>query len=123
MAHPTDTAPETPPVPARSQDQPTTARPTLRGQIAENPLLTLFGTTIVALLLFVLGTTNLRIGDTNDRIDRIEGRIDRIEDRLVSLEDRVIDIDLKLTALIAALNATETVDAAIDGRLRHPAAA
>lgn len=67
------------------------------------------------LLVFVLGTTNLRISDTNARIDRLEERVDRIEKRL-------INIDLKLTALIAALNATEEVDAALQGRLLQPEA-
>ncbi|MDE0656953.1 MAG: hypothetical protein OXH58_10285 [Acidimicrobiaceae bacterium] len=111
MAHSHDTAAEVLSEQAAPAHAPASAvRPRLRDQIAENPLLTLFGTVIVALLLFVLGTTNLRIGDTNDRIDRLE-------DRFASLEHRVIDIDLKLTALIAALNVTETVDAALEGRL------
>ena len=111
MAHPPDTAAEARSEQAAPAQAPTsTVRPRLRDQIAENPLLTLFGTIIVALLLFVLGTTNLRISDTNDRIDRLE-------DRFVSLENRVIDIDLKLTALIAHLNATEAVDNALAGRL------
>lgn len=111
MSHPPDTTADTQSERAVPAQAPTSAvRPRLRDQIAENPLLTIFGTVIVALLVFVLGTTNLRIGDTNHRIDRLE-------DRIVSLENRVIDIDLKLTALIAALNVTETVDAALEGRL------
>ena len=105
------------------------ARPRLRDQIAENPLLTLMGSIIIALLVFTLGTTNLRINDiharindTNARIDRLEVRMDRLEDRFTALEERVINIDLKLTALIAALNATEEVDAALQGRLLQPGA-
>ena len=89
------------------------ARPRLRDQIAENPLLTLLGTVVIALLVFTLGTTNLRISDTNARIDDTNARIDR-------LEERVINIDLKLTALIAALNATEEVEAALQGKLLQP---
>ena len=109
MSHP-DTTAEARSERAVPAQTPTTAvRPRLRDQIADNPLLTLFGTIIVALLVFILGTTNLRIGDTNDRIDRLE-------DRIVSLENRVIDIDLKLTALIAHLNATDEVDNALEGR-------
>ena len=95
-------------------------RPRLRDQVAENPLLTLFGTVIVALLVFTLGTTNLRISDTHARIDDTNARIDRLENRMDRLEDRVINIDLKLTALIAALNATEEVEAALQGRLLQP---
>lgn len=105
------------------------ARPRLRDQIAENPLLTLMGSIIIALLVFTLGTTNLRINDihariddTNTRIERLEVRMDRLEDRFTALEERVINIDLKLTALIAALNATEEVDAALHGRLLQPGA-
>ena len=98
------------------------ARPRLRDQIAENPLLTLFGSIIAVLLVFTLGTTNLRFVDVNARFDDVNARIDRIEVRLDRLEERVINIDLKLTALIAALNATEEVDAALQGRLLQPAA-
>ena len=116
-------------------------RPRLREQVADNPLLTLMGAVIVALLVFNLGTTNFRfddidnrfddidnrfddlharIDDTNARIDRLEDRIDRLEDRMDRLEDRVIEIDRKLTALIAVLNATEAVDAALEGILLQP---
>lgn len=109
MADPPDTTADASPATARTQDRTTATKPTLRSQITENPLLTLFGTVIVALLVFVLGTTNLRIGDTNHRIDRLE-------DRIVSLENRVITMDLKLTALIAHLNSTSEVEAALEGR-------
>ena len=109
MANPSDTTAEAPPARAKASQ----GRPRLRDQAAENPLLTLFGTIIVALLVFVLGTTNLRISDTNDRIDRLE-------DRFASLEQRVIEIDLKLTALIAHLNATAAVDAALEGQFVQP---
>ena len=109
MANPSDTTAEAPPARAKASQ----GRPRLRDQAAENPLLTLFGTILVALLVFVLGTTNLRISDTNDRIDRLE-------DRFASLEQRVIDIDLKLTALIAHLNATAAVDAALEGQFVQP---
>jgi len=105
------------PEPARADPQAAAtgrpARPGLRNQIAENPLLTLLGSIIAVLLAFTLGTTNLRMSDTNARMDRLEDRMD-------SIEDRVINIDLKLTALIAALNATEEVDAALEGRLLQP---
>ena len=153
MSHPSDTTAEARSEQAVPVQAPTSAvRPRLRDQIADNPLLTLFGTIIVALLVFILGGTNLRIGDINgriddindriddingriddlngriddvneriddlhDRIDETNDRIDRLEDRFASLEQRVIEIDLKLTALLAALNATETVDAALQGRL------
>ena len=114
------------PEPARAGSQAAAtgrpARPRLRDQIAENPLLTLLGSIIIALLVFTLGTTNLRINDIHARMDDTNARIDRLEVRMDRLEERVINIDLKLTALIAALNATEEVDAALEGRLLQPGA-
>ncbi len=83
-------------------------------QFAENPLQAIFGTAVVALLVFNFTTFNARIDDTNAKIDRVEARIDR-------LEEGVSEINLKLTALIAALNRTEEVEAALDGRLIDPA--
>ena len=88
------------------------ARPGLGNQIAENPLLTLFGAIIIVLLGFTLTTTNMRIDDTNQRIDRLE---DKMDARFTALEHSVAEIDRKLTALIAALNKTAEVDAAMAG--------
>ena len=128
------------------------ARPGLRDQIAENPLLSLFGalmtlggTAVVALLLFTLTSIGNRIDGVEmslgERIDRVEvrlsDRIDRVEvrlsDRIDRLEDKVDtgfavqgaqigELDRKLTALIAHLNATEAVEAALEHRLLMPGA-
>ena len=121
-------------------------RTRIRDQVAENPLLTLFGTLIVALLMFNFTITHSRISDTNGSLVRLEDLVTRLEDRLIRFEESVdarfkaqdakidrlfeaqdakIDemdakmdeINLKLTALIAALNATAEVDAALQGRL------
>ncbi len=114
-----------------------TARPRVRDQIAEHPLvslfaglivglLTFFGTVVVALLVFALTSFN-------DRFDSLEGRMDRLEDRMDRLDDKVdagfaaqgaqiAELDRKLTALIAHLNATEAVDAALEHRLLIPGA-
>ena len=83
-------------------------------QFGENPLQALFGAAIVALLVFSLTTTNSRIDDTNDRITRLEARMDA---RLTALEEAVAEINLKLTALIASLNRTDEVNAALEGRI------
>ena len=83
------------------------ARPRIRDQIAENPLASLLGAVIVVLLGF-----NLTF--THDRINRLEDKVDAGFD---SLESDVAEINLKLTALIAHLNATDAVDAALEGRL------
>ena len=114
-------------------------RTRMRDQVAENPLMTLFGTALVALLMFNFTVTHSRIGDTNDRITRLEERVDaRLTaqdakmDRLFEAQDAKIDmlfeaqdakideISLKLTALIAAFNATAEVDAALEGKLFDP---
>ena len=117
-------------------------RPSLRAQVAENPLLSFFGLLIVALLAAAIASPhiriddiNIRIDDVNRRIDETNERIDRVEARLMELERRVDarfdmvdarfdkleaaveEINLKLTALIALLNATGAVDDAIAGRL------
>lgn len=97
-------------------------------QFADNPLQALFGTAIVALLVFNFTTLNARIDDTNDRITRLEERMDArftaleedfaaLEEDFAALEEGVAEINLKLTALIAALNRTDEVDAALEGRL------
>ena len=122
------------------------ARSRLRDQIAENPLLsllggalvallTVLGTLVVALLVFTLTSINDRIDSLGERIDRLEvslnDRTDSLEAGLDRLEDKVdagfaaqgaqiAELDRKLTALIAHLNATEAVDAALEHRLLIP---
>ena len=139
-----DTTPQTQaPV---SAVEPGAARPRLRDQIAENPLLslfgvalTIFGTALVALLLFALNSINDRIDGLEARIDRVEvslgERIDRLEAkvdagfaeqgaRIAELDARltaqIAELDRRLTALIAHLNATEAVEAALEHRLLIP---
>ena len=48
---------------------------------------------------------------------RFAAQDQKIDARFDSLESDVAEINLKLTALIAALNATDTVNAALEGRL------
>ena len=83
----------------------------------DNPLQAVLGAVIVLLLGFALTQTNDRITQTNDRITRLENKID---ERFSAQDERLDDINLKLTALIAALNATAEVEAALDGRLLDP---
>ena len=115
------------------------AGPRLRDQIAEHPLLslvvgltlalfTLLGTVVAGLLFFTLN-------DITDGLERLEERIDRVEvslgeriDRLEAKVDagfaeqgaRIAELERKLTALIAHLNATEAVEAALEHRLLTP---
>ena len=141
-ADPADPRPGSPPEALLSGHAPlpaAAARPTLRAQVAENPLASFLGAVIVALLVSMLATSNIGIDRLGDRIDHLGDRIDRQGDRIDRLEDKVDagfaaqdakfddrfdeldakfdEMNLKLTALIAKLNATDDVDAAVEGRL------
>ena len=146
MVNPSDTAPEAATGRAQARAGATAVvRPSLRAQVAENPLLSFFGLVIIALLTAAIVSphiriddiniriddTNARIDDTNERIDRLEAKVDRLEAkvdarfdlvdaRFDKLEAAVAEIDRKLTALIAHLNATAAVDDALAGRLTGP---
>lgn len=148
MVNPSDTAPEAATDQAQARaGAAAVVRPSLRAQVAENPLLSFFGLLIVALLAAAIASphiriddisiriddTNRRIDDTNARIDRLEAKVDRLEAkvdarfdmvdaRFDKLEAAVAEIDRKLTALIAHLNATAAVDDALAGRLTGPGA-
>ena len=141
MVNPSDTAPEATTDQAQARaGAATVVRPSLRAQVAENPLLSFFGLVIVALLTAAIVSphiriddinirideTNERIDETNERIDRLEARVDRLEAKMDArfdkLEAAVAEIDRKLTALIAHLNATAAVDDALAGRLTGPSA-
>ena len=50
----------------------------------------------------------------NDRIDRLEAKVDA---GFAAQGAHIVETDRKLTALISHLNATEAVDAALEGRL------
>ena len=148
MVNPSNTAPDASTEQAQARTSAATVvRPSLRAQVAENPLLSFFGLLIVALLAAAIASphiriddisiriddTNRRIDETNERIGRLEARVDRLEAkvdarfdlmdaRFDKLEAAVAEIDRKLTALIAHLNATAAVDDALAGRLTGPSA-
>ena len=86
-------------------------------KLPDNPLPTILGALLVLLLGFALT-------QTNDRISRLENRLsgfeDQVEERFAAQDAKLDEISLKLTALIAALNATAEVEAALDGRLLDP---
>jgi hypothetical protein len=128
MANPSDTASDASTEQAEARaGAVTVVRPSLRAQVAENPLLSFFGLLIVALLAAAIASPHIRIDDTNERIDRLEARVmefeRRVDARFDKLEAAVAEIDRKLTALIAHLNATAAVDDALAGRLTGPGAA
>ena len=88
-------------------------------QLGENPLLAVFGAALVALLIFSLTSTNDRITRLEDRMD---ARFTALEEDVSEIDLKLADLDRKLTAVIAALNMTEEVTAAIEGRIGDPAA-
>ena len=113
-------------------------------------VLAFLGTVVVALLIFTLNSLGERIDRVEVRlveqldgvemrfVERIDGvemrlgaRIDGVEARMDGLEARmdagfaehgaqIAGLDRKLAALIAHLNATEAVDAALEHRLLIP---
>ncbi|MDE0699727.1 MAG: hypothetical protein F4Y27_01485 [Acidimicrobiaceae bacterium] len=86
-------------------------------RLPDNPLPTVLGALLVLLLGFALTQTNERISRLEDRLTGVE---DRVNERLTAQDAKLDEINLKLTALIAALNATAEVEAALDGRLLDP---
>ena len=101
------------------------ARATLRAQVAENPLASFLGAVVVALLVSMLATSNIRINRLEDKIERLEDKVDagfaaqdaKIDAKFDDLDAKFDEMNLKLTALIAKLNATDEADAAMEGRL------
>ena len=105
----------------------------LPAKIAENLWPATLSGIIVVMFGYFLTATNDRITATNDRItatnDRITAlehnmndrfaqqnkKIDDLEDKIDDLEDKINEINLKLTALIAALDKTDEVAAAVSG--------
>lgn len=114
------------------------ARSRLWSRLSGDPLLTIFGTLAVGLLIFTLTRADNRISrledavnagfaavdarftDQDAKIDALDTKIDALEPNLTA---KINELDLKLTALIAALNATDEIEAALEGRLRDPATA
>ncbi len=101
-----------------------TNKPNTAGRRLEHPLQAIMGAVIVLLLGFTLTQTNDRISRLEDRVSRLEDRVDagfaKVDERFAQQDAKLDEINLKLTALIAALNATAEVEAALDGRLLDP---
>ena len=116
-AHPTHMDHIADPHPVAPAPATAAGRPRMRDQAADNPLLTLFGGMIIALLISTLASSNLRIGDINGRLNDMNDHITRLEVKIDAQDDKIHQIDLKLTALIAALNKTDEVEAALSGTI------
>ena len=95
------------------------ARPTLRDQISEHPLLSLVVGFTLALFTFLgtvlAGLLFFTLNDINDGLDSLGERIDRVE---VSLGERIDRLEAKVDAGFAAQNARLTAQIAeLDARL------
>ena len=87
--------------------------------LTSNPLLTILGTATVGLLIFTLTRTENRISRLEDTM---EAGFAAQDAKIDALDAKIDEINLKLTALIAALNATDEIQAALEGRLLEPGA-
>ncbi len=65
-----------------------------------------------------------RFAQQDEKLDeRFAQQDEKLDERFAQQDEKLDEINLKLTALIAALNATAEVEAALDGRLLDPNAA
>ena len=129
MAHTPDSQPDPDPVAAKMGSRRWAA-------LGDMLLPTLLATAVVGLLIYSLAdersridrledTLNTRFAATDAKIDGVgtglSAKIDEVDTglsaRIDGLDDKLHRIDLKLTALIAALNKTGEVEAALEGRL------
>ena len=129
------TAPTTPPAPPMTnapEPEPADPGPAAQGPgrrrrdgALTNTILGVLGAAFVAVLTFALTTTNARITRLENKVDagfeRVDDKIDeldgKIDTKFDELDGKIDNIDLKLTALIAALNRTAEVEAALEGSL------
>lgn len=136
MAHTPDMRPDPPAEAIAAEPAAAGARTRRWAVLGDNPLLTVLATGTAALLT-VLGTVAVALllfilNDHSNRLDRLEdivangfaaqdAKIDALDRRLTAKIDefdaKFDELNLKLTALIAALNMTDEVDAALEGRL------
>ena len=84
-------------------------------------LVTVLGGVIIVLLSVLLQASADRFDKIDERFDKIDERFAaqdaKIDERFAAQDAKIDDIDLKLTALIAALNMTEQVNSAVEGKL------
>ena len=116
MVNPSDTAPEAATDQAQARAGATAVvRPSLRAQVAENPLLSFFGLLIVALLAAAIASPHIRIDDINLRIGRLEAKVDRLEAKVDRLEVRVDRLEARFIEFERRVDARfDMVDARFD---------
>jgi len=116
MANPSDIAPDASTEQAQARaGAAAVVRPSLRAQVAENPLLSFFGLLIVALLAAAIASPHIRIDDINIRIDRLEAKVDRLEAKVDRLEAKVDRLEVRVDRLEAKVDRLEAkMDARFD---------
>ena len=141
MAPTSDLRPEPAPAPAPAATAAElAAKPSRWARLGDHPIQTALATLAVGLLLLVLNDHGNKIDklDTKltERIDKVDdkltARIDKLDDKVdeinlnlttqineldLKLTTQINEVNLKLTALIAGLEMTGLVDAAVEGRL------
>lgn len=94
-------------------------------RLPERGMQGLLAMAFAGLLIFVFTDQSNRITRLDDRITRLEEKIDarfaaqdeKIDAKFAAQNEKIDEINLKLTALIAALNMSRAVDAAVEGQL------
>ncbi len=101
-------------------------------RLPERGMQGLLAMAFAGLLIFVFTDQSNRITRLDDRITRLDDRITRLEEKIdarfaaqdekidakfAAQNEKIDEINLKLTALIAALNMSSAVDAAVEGQL------
>ncbi len=141
MAH----TPDPRPAPPEASNAAAGTRPRRWDLMGDNPLQTMLATIAAALLLYLLNGNGNRIDRLEDAVAAGFASVDArfaaqdasvearfaaqdasVDVRFAEQSAKIDEINLKLTALIAALNKTDEVEAALEGRLLNsepPAAA
>ena len=127
--------PDTPltPAPDKTAAIFATANPWLTGTMVGTLIgvLIIMGATLTGLLIHQFGSTDDRLAAIDGRFAAIDGRFARLETnidarfaaqdaKIAALDAKIAEMSLKLTALIAALNKTDEVDAALAGDTAPP---
>ena len=123
--------PATQPAPrmANSPDTTTKAQraasaPTLRSQVAENPLMSFFCLLIVALLAAAIASPHIRIDDTNRRLDRLDARMTagfaavdaRFDEVEEEVDTRFDEVDTRFDEVDARFDEVDARFATVDAR-------
>ena len=96
-----------------------TANPWLTGTLVGTLIgvVIIMGATLTGLLIHQFGSTDGRLAAIDGRFARLEANIDA---KFAAQDAKIDEMSLKLNALIAALDKTDEVDAALAGEIVPP---